>query len=107
MLPSDLNLSIGKTKGYNSKILVTDAGMKISSSRDINHYNLTPPEPGKIQGLAHAAPKMHLMKDINKPVKDHLAAQHDNRKMLAEKHNDDKLAIKFLIVVAGLIASHF
>ena len=36
MLPSDLNLSIGKTKGYNNKILVSNTNMKIGSNRDIN-----------------------------------------------------------------------
>ena len=28
-------------------------------------------------------------------------------KMLAEKHNDEKLVITFLIVEAGLVAYHF
>ena len=36
MLPSNLNLSIRKTKGHNSKILVSNTDMKIVSSRDIN-----------------------------------------------------------------------
>ena len=36
MLVSNLNLSIGKTKGYNSKILVSNIDMKIDSNRDIN-----------------------------------------------------------------------
>ena len=36
MLPSNLNLSIGKTKGYNNKILVSNKDMKIGSNRDIN-----------------------------------------------------------------------
>ena len=34
------------------------------------------------------------------------AARHD-LKMLTEKHNDEKLAITFLIVGAGLIAYRF
>ena len=34
MLPSNLNLSIGKTKGYSNKILVSNADMKIGSNRD-------------------------------------------------------------------------
>ena len=44
MLPSNLNLSIGKTKGYNNNILVSKTGMKIGSNRDINkdHKNVTP-----------------------------------------------------------------
>ena len=36
MLPSDLNLNIGKTKGYNNKILVSNTGMKIGPNRDMN-----------------------------------------------------------------------
>ena len=36
MLSSDLNLSMGKTKGYNKKILVSNTGMKIGSNKDIN-----------------------------------------------------------------------
>ena len=95
-----MNLNIGKTKGYNNKILVSNTDMKIGSHRDINkdHKKLTPPEPCKAEGVAHDAPKM--MKSTDKLVKDHLAARHD-LKMLTEKHNDEKLAITFLIV--GLI----
>ena len=36
MLPSNLNLNIGKTMGYNNKTLVSNTGMKIGSIRDIN-----------------------------------------------------------------------
>ena len=36
MLPSNLNLNIRKTKGYNNKILVSNTDMKIGSNRDIN-----------------------------------------------------------------------
>ena len=62
---------------------------------------MTPPEPGKTEGTALT---------MDKPIKDHLAVQHEqigNPKMLAEKHNDEKLAITILIVGAGLIAYHF
>ena len=46
MLSSNLSLSIGKTKGYNKKILVSNIDMKIGSNRDINrdHKKLTPPD---------------------------------------------------------------
>ena len=36
MLPSNLNVNIGKTKGYNNKILVSNTGIKIGSNRDKN-----------------------------------------------------------------------
>ena len=87
MLPSDLNLKIGKTKGYNNKILVSNTDMKICSNRDINkdHKKLPPPEP-----------------KIVIP-----AVRHDKPKMLNKKHNDEKQAITLLIVGAGLIAYHF
>ena len=92
MLPSNLNLSIGKTKGYNNKILVSNTDMKIGSNRDINrdHKNLTPPNVPKkivIPAVQHKPPH--------------------NLKMLTEKHNDEKLAITLLIVGTGLIAYHF
>ena len=45
MLPSDLNLSLGKTKGYNNKILVSNKDMKIGSNKDINKkLPVTPPD---------------------------------------------------------------
>ena len=48
MLPSNLNLSMGKTKGYNNKILVSNTDMKIGSTKHINkdHKKLpvTPPD---------------------------------------------------------------
>ena len=87
MLPSNLNLSIGRTKGYNNKVLVSNIDMKIGANRDINRElkKLTPQD---------------VPKKIVIP-----AVQHDpphNLKMLTEKHNDEKLAILILIVEAGL-----
>ena len=60
---------------------------------------------GKAWGVTHDAPKM--MKSTDKPVKDNLVTQHDNPKMIAEKQNDDKPVITFLIVGTALIAYHF
>ena len=92
MLPSNLNLSIGKTKGYNNKILVSNTDMKIGSNRDINrdHKKLT----------LRDVPKKIVIPSV----------QHDpphNLKILTEKHNYGKLAITILIVGTGLIAYHF
>ena len=49
MLPSNLNLNIGQTKGYNNRILVSNTDMKKGSNRDINrgHKKLTPPNVPK------------------------------------------------------------
>ena len=80
---------MGKTKGYNNKILVSNTDMKIVSKRDINkdHKNFPPPDDDGPKIVIHAV-------------------QHENRKMLTKKHNDKKLVITLLIVGAGLIAYH-
>ena len=65
---------------------------------------MTPPEPDKTEAGVHDAPRK---KRMDKSVIDHLMAQDDKPTMLAEKHNDDKLAITLLIVGAGLNAYHF
>ena len=61
--------------------------------------------PNKARGVAHK--RVIIEKGTDEPAKDRLAIQHENLKMLTEKHNDDKIAIRFLIVGAGLIAYHF
>ena len=93
MLPSNLNLAIGKKDGYNNKILVSNTGMKIGSNKDIS--------------------KDHKKFPMVKPN----VAPHDrvgerrpynlNLRMLTENHNDVKLAITAMIVGVGLIAFHF
>ena len=90
MLPSNLNLNIGKTVGYNNKILVTKIDMKIGPNKDINkavvyHKKLpvTTTRSGGAVGAAHAAPKIHLVKSTDKP------------------HNNEKLASTLLILGLG------
>ena len=92
ILPSDLNLNIGKTKGYNNKILVSNTDMKIGSNRDINkdHKNLP------------AVPKRVIL--VNDPLG---VTKPLNLKMLTEKHNDERLAITLWVVWGGFIAYHF
>ena len=64
MLPSVPNLNIGKTKGYNNKILVSNTDMKIGSNRDINkdYKRLPPPDDNMpiivIPAVPHDNPKM-------------------------------------------------
>ena len=54
--------------------------MKIDSNRGINknHKKLPSPVPGKAGGAAHE--KVIIEKGTDKPVKDHLATQHENLK---------------------------
>ena len=93
MLPSDLNLNIGKTKGSSNKILVSSTDIKIGSNRGINkdHKKLPPTVPGMTRGAAHESSK--TMKSTDKPVKDRLTTQHEHLKMYTENHNADKLIL--------------
>ena len=86
---------------------MSNTDIQIGSNRDMNkdHKKLPPLGSGKAEGVAHDAPKM--MKDADNPVKDHLLVRYDNLKMFTGNHNDDKLAITFLIVAAELIAYPF
>ena len=90
MLPNNLNLNIGKKNGYNNKILMSNTDMEIGSNRDIDRDH---------KKLPMAPPD-----DTPKTV---IPAARRDLKMLTKKHNDEKLAITFLIVGAGLIAYHF
>ena len=94
MLPSNLNLSIGKTKGYNNKILVSNTDMKIGSNRDINKNRK------KLPGMFKAVASAERHDLVGTTILHSL-------KMLTEKQNDEKLAIILLIVGSGLIASYF
>ena len=89
MLPSNLNLSFGKTKGYNNKILVSNTHMKIGSNRDINKDR---------KKLLVVSKKIVAPAVQHKPVETTIL---HNLKMLTEKHSDEKLVITLLIVGAG------
>ena len=98
MLPSNLNLNIGKTKGYNNKILVSDTGMKISSNRVINRDHKKLPVAPPVMPKTVASAVRHDPVGVKRS---------HNLKTLTEKHNDEKLTITLLIVGARLIAYHF
>ena len=98
MLPSNLNLNIGKTKGYNNKILISSAGIKTGPNIEINKDKL--PESTNAGDVKHDA-------SDKQPVKENPMVKDDDSRMLTERHNDEKPAITFLIVGAGLIAYHF
>ena len=97
MLPSNLNLNIGRKKGYNNKILVSNTGIKIDPNRDINkdRKKLTVAKrdvPNTVISAARHGPAGTILHNLI---------------MLTEKHNDDKLAITLSIVGTGLITYHF
>ena len=89
MLPSNLNLNIGKKKGYNNK-------QRYKQRYEQGPFKIACP------------PTLHtpFPTPMNDPKTVIPTSRHD-LKTLTEKHNDEKLAITFLIVGTGLFAYHF
>ena len=87
MLPSNLNLVIGKKEGYNNRILVSNTGMKTGSNKDINkdHKKFPVVKPDVVR---------------HDPVRER-RSYNLNLRMLTEKHNGKKLAITAMIVGGG------
>ena len=111
MLSSNLNLNIGKTAGYNNKILLSNIGMKICSNRSyhqlrVYHQKSTQQLPLN-QLEAHAATGVYLMKSSDKSTEDaETILSIRNQHMGNKKQNDEKLAIALLLVGTELIAYH-
>ena len=102
-------MSVGKTAGYNNKILISNIDRQVGSNRNINnqlyhkssyhHKTRSPVTSSK----TYAAYEKNLVKSPNdESIKDCLVAQHehtvtilpvDSQKMVAGQHNDVKLAI--------------
>ena len=74
----NLNLNIGKTIGYNNKIVISNADMKIGSSKDINNtvyrkkLAVNQAEPGRAESAT-----FKVIKNTHKLIKDDLVAHHD------------------------------
>ena len=68
MLPSNLNLRIGKTAGYNNKILIRNKDMKSGSNRNASKAKAKFRSPMSTSE-AFAITKMPEMKSSNKPIK--------------------------------------
>ena len=89
MLPSNLNLAIGKKEGYNNKILVSNTVMKTDSNKDINRDHKKSPA---------VKPNVALHKPVGAKKVYNL-----NLRTLTEKHNDEKLAITTMIMGLSLL----
>ena len=103
MLPSNLNLNMGKTVGYNNKILISKDTSKLAQIKILTSLILTI----KSHLWPHQNPVSHMVLHIW--LKAQISQQNpvDDQKMLSEKHNDEKIVITFLIMGDGLIIYHF
>ena len=83
MLPSNSNLSVQKTAGYNSKLLISNTDMKTGSNRNTNNIEVHHQVYTKSRSLvtllgsrtrttqreSHAILEMHAVKSIEKSIK--------------------------------------
>ena len=109
MLPSNLNLNIGKTVRYRNKVLIKNIDRNTGLNGNINRsevYHQKSRSPAA-QLKAYAAPEMHSMKSSDKSIKDAVTMlPASNQKMLAKSQNDEKLAFKLLILGTESFAYH-
>ena len=89
MIPSNLNLNIGKTARYENKIFISNTGMKSDSNKDINKSDFS----GRLHGAAN------FMKSLVTTIE-----EIGNPKKLGGIHNDEKLAITPITLGVSFIA---
>ena len=70
MLPSNLNLNIGKPAGHNKKVLISNIDMNICSNRDMNKVAVFHQKSCSLAAPSktHTFPKIHSMKSLDKTI---------------------------------------
>ena len=99
MLPSDMNLRIGRVQGYNNKILVSRTGFKIGANLNINldvkskEVEMAKTEPAvkpEVKTKPDVKPKKEPDIKSNKDVKPNIKLKHDV-KMIRTKPDTNKI----------------
>ena len=95
MLPSDMNLRIGKVQGYNNKILVSRTGFKIGTNLKINlndkfrEVEMVKTEPD-VKPKVKTKPNIKSNKEHKQDVKPNIKLKHDV-KMIRTKPDTNKI----------------
>ena len=113
-------MEIERNEGYNYKVLISNIEIKIGSNRKINKAETKSRSPVTISETQPVkSPDDNSIKDCHeahRPLTQHQQVQHvntktilpvDNPKILAEKHNDEKLVATLLFVGICVIVYHF
>ena len=99
MLPSDMNLKIGRVQGYNSKILVSRTGFKIGTNLKINldvkskEVEMVKTEPDvkpKVKTKPNIEPNKKHKQDVKPNIKFNRESKHDTNKITYE---EEKVAL--------------
>ena len=88
MLPSDMNLQIGKVKDYNNKILISSPSFKIGTNLKIN-LDVKPKEVEIVKTEPDVKPKVKTKPNIE-PNKEHKQDVKPNIKFDRESNQDVK-----------------
>ena len=95
MLPSNMNLRIGKVKDYNNKILISSPSFKIGTNLKINHdvkskeVEMVKTEPD-VKSKVKAKPNIEPNKKHKQDVKPNIELKHDV-KMIKTKPDTNKI----------------
>ena len=68
MLPSDINLRIGKIKNYNNKIVASSSGFNIGTNLKINHKHIEK-EKSKKEEIMKTKPDIKSKKEDKQDIK--------------------------------------
>ena len=95
MLPSNMNLNINKTQGFNNNILISEPSYKLGLNSKVNviakqktAINTTPKQKTAIK----TTPKQKTPKKLR-----------PHEKISVQNHNDKKTALSFLMTGTGLL----
>ena len=93
MLPSDMNLRIGRVQGYSNKILVSRTGFKIGTNLKIN-FNVKSKEVEMVKTEPDVKPKVKTKPDVKQKkehdIKSNKEHKHDV-KMIRTKPDTNKI----------------
>ena len=93
MLPSDLNLRIRKTEGYNNKILISQSNFTLGINSDVNKVN-------KIHQSPHKVPTPQIKQQPQQQLPIH-------HQILAQHHEDEKVALTLLGIGLFFLVAYF
>ena len=92
MLPSNMNLSINKTQGFNNKILISESSYKLGLNNRVNAI-------AKQKTTIKPKQKTATLKELR---------LHDREtKISVQNHNDEKIALSLLMTGTALVIYYF
>ena len=96
MLPSNMNLNIHKTQSFNSNILISESSYKLGFNNKVNAAR------SKIGTTGQTASPTAPLGRVKKPPDN----MHE-KISVQNHHNDEKIALWFLVTGAALVICHF